>query len=103
MDSSHFGVYQQTLVDSSEISIRTFVPGAISTEPYHKELDTPFASLNDLMKTVASYFDINTGSAESEDKATITSVRELYFYVSKLQGVGFSDVSEKALRQGWSQ
>ena len=40
MDSSHFGVYQQTLVDSSEISIRTFVPGAISTEPYRKELIT---------------------------------------------------------------
>ena len=34
--SSHFGVYQQTMIGSSEISTHKLVPVSISTEPYRK-------------------------------------------------------------------
>ena len=36
--SSNVGVYQQTVIESSDISIRTLVPDPISAEPYRKAL-----------------------------------------------------------------
>ena len=83
----NFGVYRQTPVELSELSIRTLVPVPISAEPYHKTLivklffhqilslaDSPSVSVNDLMTTVAAYFDINTGSAEREAEAAAQSI-----------------------------
>ena len=36
--SSNFGIYQQTSVGSGDVTIRTLVPAAFSTEPYHSAL-----------------------------------------------------------------
>ena len=36
--ASTYGVYQQTAVDLSDLSILILVPDPISTEPYHKAL-----------------------------------------------------------------
>ena len=85
--SANFGVYQQTSVGLSELSIRTLVPDAISAEPYRKALiaklffhqilsltDSPSVTFNDLLATVAAYFDINTGSAEREAEAAAQSL-----------------------------
>ena len=36
--SSYFGVYQQTKIGSSKVSIHTLVPASISAEPYRKAL-----------------------------------------------------------------
>ena len=84
---SNFGLYQQTLVGLSELSIRTLVLYAISAETYGKVLiekisfrqilslsDSPSVSFNDLTTTIASYFDINTGSAEKEAEAAAQSI-----------------------------
>ena len=75
--SSHFGVYQQTMVRSSDVSIQKLVPAAISTAPYCKALiakfffhqiidfpNTPSVSLSNLMTTVASYLSLNTDVTE---------------------------------------
>ena len=43
---SNFGVYQQNLVGSSNISIRTLVSDAINAEPYRKALITQKKSLD---------------------------------------------------------
>ena len=77
--ASTFGVYQQTAVDLSDLSILILVPDHISAEPYRKALiaklffhqilplaDSPSVELNDLLSTVESYFSINTGSAETD-------------------------------------
>ena len=77
--ASTFGVYQQTAVGLSDLSIRTLVPDPISAEPYRKALitklffrqilslaDSPSVELNDLFSTVASYFSFSTGSAERD-------------------------------------
>lgn len=37
-DSSHFGAYQHTSVDSSNVTIRALVPDPISVERYRKML-----------------------------------------------------------------
>ena len=86
--TSHFGIYQQTSVDTGDITIRTLVPVAISAEPYRKALisklffrqilplaDATYVSFSDLMTTIALYFSINTGSSERESEATVTSIR----------------------------
>ena len=36
--STNFGIYQQTSVGSGDVTIRTLVPAAFSTEPYHSAL-----------------------------------------------------------------
>ena len=36
--ASNFGIYQQTTVGLSELSIRTLVPDPISADPYRKTL-----------------------------------------------------------------
>ena len=85
--SSNFGVHQQNSNGSNDISIRTLVPNTNSLEPYHKALisklffrqiktyfETPFISFSDLMSTVASYFGLNTGSAEREAEFTAISI-----------------------------
>ena len=77
----------QTPVGLSDLSIRTVVPDPISAKPYRKALiaklflhqilsftDSPSVSVNDLMATVAVYFDINTGSAEREAEAAAKSI-----------------------------
>ena len=84
---ANFGVYIQTPVGLSEFSIRTLVSVPISAEPYRQALiaklffhqilsltDSPSVSVNDLMATVATYFDINTGSAEREAEAAAQSI-----------------------------
>ena len=84
---ANFGVYMQTPVGLSELSIRTLVPVPISAEPYRKALivklffhqilsltDSPSFSVNDLMATVAVNFDINTGSTEREMEAATQSI-----------------------------
>ena len=108
---ANFGVYQQTPVGLSELSIRTLVPDAISAEPYRKALieklffyqilsltDSPSVFFNDLLATVAAYFDINTGSAEREAEAAAQSISRLFFRVSNLIGVTFSDSCGKPLK-----
>ena len=108
--SSNFGVYQQTSIGSSDISIHTLVPDAISAEPYCQALiaklffyqimtlsDTSSVSFSDLMSTVSSYFGLNTGSAKREAEFTIISIHNAFFLVSNPQGVGFWDVSVKSL------
>ena len=83
---ANFGVYQQKPVELGELLLSTHVPDNISAEPYHKALiakiffhqilsltDSPSASFNDLLATVAAYFDIITGSAEKEAEAAAQS------------------------------
>ena len=107
---SNFGVYQQTSIGYSDISIRTLVPDTISTKPYRKALivtlffhqimtlsDTPSISFSDLMSTVASYFGLNTGSTEREAETADINIRNDFFLFSNLQGVDFSDVSGRPL------
>jgi len=78
---ANFGVYRQTPVGLSELSIRTLVPVPISAEPYRKALiaklffhqilslmNSTSATFYDLLATVAAYFDIITGSAETKPK-----------------------------------
>ena len=83
---ANFGVYQQTPVKLSELSLSTHVPDNINAEPYRNVLitklffhqilsltDSPSVSFNDLLATVAAYFDIITGSAEKEAEAAAQS------------------------------
>ena len=88
----NFGVYRQTPVGLSELLIRMLFPNPISVEPYHIAFiaklffrqilslsDSPSVSFNDIMATVASYFDINTGSTERETETTVQSI-SCYFF-----------------------
>ena len=101
---SNFGVYQQTSVGLSELSIYTLVTDAISAEPYRKTLIARLyfhhilslfgsisVSFNDLMTIVASYFDINAASAKRETETAAQSNSRSLFDVSNLTGVAFSD------------
>ena len=85
--SSYFGIYQQTSVGSSDVTIRTLVSAAISDEPYCKVLiaklffcqilflaDASSVSFSNLVTTVALYYSINTGSSEREVEAAVTSI-----------------------------
>ena len=107
----NFGVYQQTPVGLSELSIRTLVPDNISAEPYRKALiaklffhqilsltDSPSVSFNDLLDTVAAYFDINTGSAGGEAEVAAQSISRYFFRVSYFIGDNFSDSSGKPIK-----
>ena len=109
--ASTFGVYQQTAVGLSDLSIRTLVPDPISAEPYRKALiakiffhqilslaDSPSVELNDLISTVASYFSFSTGSAERDADTAAQSISRAIFRVSNLTGVGFSDTTGKLLK-----
>ena len=49
------------------------------------------------MSTVTSYFGLNMGSTEREAETADINIRNDFFLVSNLQGVGFSDVSGKPL------
>ena len=73
-DLVFFAVYKHSLVESGDVSIKTFVPAAISAIPYRKTLitkllfrqiitlnDTSSVSFSDVMSTIASYFSFNTG------------------------------------------
>ena len=66
--SFYFCVYQQILVGSGDVSVRTLVPAAISAAPYRKALiakiffrqilaltDTSSVSFSDLMSTVTAF------------------------------------------------
>ena len=92
--ASTFGIYQQTAVGLSDLSIRTLVPDPISAVPYRKALiaklffqkilslaDFPSVELNDLISTVASYFSFSTGSAE-RDADTAAQSNSRPFFVS---------------------
>ena len=84
--SLHFGIYQQTSVGSSDVTIRTLVSTAISVEPYCKLIaklffcqilsltDASSVSFSNLVTTVALYYSINTGSSEREVEAAVTSI-----------------------------
>ena len=108
---ANLGVYQQTPVGLGKLSIRTLVPDAISVEPYRKALiaklffhqilsltDSPSVSFNDLLATVAAYFDINTGYAEREAEAAAQSISRSFFRVSNFVGVAFSDASSNPIK-----
>ena len=95
----------------SEFSIRILVPDNISAEPYRKALiaklffhqilsltDSPSVSFNDLLDTVAAYFEINTGSAEREAEAAAQAISRSFFRVSNLIGVTFSDLSGNPIK-----
>jgi len=105
-----FGIYQQTSVGLSGFSIRTLVSDLISAEPYRKVLiaklffhqilsfsDSSSVSFNDLISIVASYFDINTGSAEREAESAAQSISRSFFQVSNLIGVTFYDTLGKTI------
>ena len=75
-DSHCFYFYQLTLVGASDATIHTLVPVLISALPYRKALivklffrqilgflDYPSISVNDLVSTVVSYFDMSTAMA----------------------------------------
>ena len=112
--SSNFGVYRQTFISSSDISIRTLDIDAISTDPYRKALitklfvrqimtlsntlsDTLSISFRDLISTAVLYFGLNTRSIEREAEATTISIYNDFPLVSNLQDVGFSGNSSKHL------
>ena len=89
---ANLGVYQQIPVRLSELSFRTLVPDNISADSYHKALiaklffhhilsitDFPPVSFNDLLATVAAYFDINTESAEKDAEAAAQSISRSFF------------------------
>ena len=108
--SSHFGVYQQTLVGTSDVSIRTLLSAAISATPHRKALiaklffrqilaltNTLSVSFRNLMTTVASYFSLNTSTAEKEAETTVKTIRSNLFPISNLKGVGFADASRKPI------
>jgi len=95
----------------SELTIRTLVPDPISAEPYRKALiekiffhqilslsDSPPVSFNDLIATVASYFDINTGSAEMETETATQSIFRSFFHVLNLINVTFFDTFGKPIK-----
>ena len=108
--SSHFGVYQQTLVRSNDVSIQKLVPASISTVPYCKALiakfffhqiidfpNTPSVSFRNLMTTVASYLSLNTGVTERKVEKAVFTILSNFFGISNLQGVGFADTSGKPI------
>ena len=108
--SSNFGVYQQTSIGSSSISIRTLVLDVISADPYRKALiaklflhqimifsDTHSVSFSNLISTVVSYFGLNTGFAERETDTTTIDIRNNFILVYNLQNLGFSDVSDQPI------
>ena len=95
----------------SELSIRTLVSDPISTKLYRKALiaklffhqilsltDSPSVSFNDLMATVAAYFDINAGSAEREAEAATQTISRSFFRVSNLIGVTFYNYFEQHIK-----
>ena len=97
---AYFNMYQQTPVGLSKLSIWTLVLDNISSEPYRKALiakifflqtlslsDSPSVSFNDLMATVAAYFDINTGFPEREAETATQSIYRYFFRISNLNGV----------------
>ena len=59
--------------------------------------DTPSVSVSDLMSTVASYFGLNTASAERLADTTTIDIRYDFFLVSNLQSVGVCDISGKPI------
>ena len=108
---ANFGVYMQTPVGLSELSIRTLIPDPISAELYRKVLiaklffhqilsltDSPSVSVNDLMVTVAAYFNINTGSAEREAESAAQSISRSFFHVSNLIDVTFFNSSGQPIK-----
>ena len=110
-DSSPFDVYQQASVGSGNVTIRTLVPAPISAEPYRKTLiaklffcqiisliDTPSVSFSDLMSTVASYFSLNTGSAEREAEAAVICLRSAFFASLICRGFGWLVSPENPFR-----
>ena len=109
--ASTFGIYQQTAVGLSDLSIRTLVPDPISAELYRKALtarlffhqilslaDYPSIELNDILSTIASYFSISTGSAARDADTAAQSISRSFFHISNLTGVAFSDVAGKSIK-----
>ena len=86
------------MVGSSELTIRTIIPPTINTEPYRKAMIIfffrrilslscpPSVSISDLTTTVAAYFVLLTDSAER----IVDSIRNAFYNVENLQGVGFT-------------
>ena len=108
---ANFGVYQQIPVGLSELSIRTLVSDNNSAKSYRKALiaklffhqilsltDSSSVFCNDLLATIAAYFEINTGSAEREAEAAAQSISRSFFRVSNLIGVTVSDSSGKPIK-----
>ena len=100
-----FGVFQDTVVGSSDLTIRTIVPPTISAEPYRKVMiailfyrrilslsSSPSVYLGDLTATIAAYFALLTSSAER----IVDSIHHDYFHVNILRGIGFLESSGKA-------
>ena len=49
------------------------------------------------MTTVASYFFLNTDSAEREAETAVETIRSNCFIIPNLQGIGFADASGKLI------
>ena len=107
----NFGVHMQTPVGLSEFSIRILVPVPISVESYRKALianlffhqilslvDFLSVSINDLMATVATYFDINTRSTERKAEAAAQTIFRSFLHVSHLVGVTFSNSPRQPIK-----
>ena len=60
--------------------------------------DFPFVELNDLLSIVASYFTINTGSAEREADTAVQSSSRFLYRVSNVNGVAFLDTSRESIK-----
>ena len=57
--------------------------------------NSPSISFSDLTATVASYFDMNTGSAEYESEQAVDYIYHVLFDITNLQGIGFLDSAGK--------
>ena len=85
--SLNFGVYQQTAIDSSDISIRTLVPDTISAEPYRKALIANFFSVReypfliDLPSPSAILCRLLRHISAWEAEATSISIHNAFFLV----------------------
>ena len=84
-------IVNTSIVNYSDVTIRTIVPSPTGTEPYRKIIvaifffrrilalsNSPFISLRDLTATVASYFDIIIGSAEREVEYIVEAIHHTF-------------------------
>ena len=98
------------MITAGDVSVRTLVSIAISAVPYRKVLiiklcfhqiltftNTSSLSFIDLISTVATYFSLNTGSAEREAETTVAIIRSHFFLISDIQGVELTDASRKSI------
>ena len=97
-----FGSFELMEVGSSAKTIRIPTALPISKKPYHKAMVTDIFSRKikalalesdffsvDLVATIATYFDFNTGSTESESATVADTIYDAVFRVENLINLGF--------------